>query len=92
MSLSLDEYRGKVINKVLLAGTEEDVKRFCDTAMKSLEQNKVNAHIVIRFVDKIINDFESFNPRTKNVQQWINIQAARVHFTDIKQKVCASTT
>lgn len=92
MSLSLDEYRGKLVNKVLLASTEEDVKRFSDTAMKSLEQNKVNAHIVIRFVDKIINDFESFNPRTKNVQQWINIETARVHFSGIKQKVCASAS
>ena len=90
MPLSLDEYRSKLVNKVLLASTGEDVKRFCDTAMKRLEQNKVNGHIAIRFVDKIINDFESFNPRTKNVQQWINIQTARVHFTDIKQKVCAS--
>ena len=90
MPLSLDEYRSKLVSKVLLAGSEEDVKRFCDTAMKSLGEYKVNAHIIIRFVDKAIDDFEHFNPRTKNVKQWINIQTARIHFIEIKQRICAS--
>ncbi|MBI3139606.1 MAG: hypothetical protein HYZ15_13600 [Sphingobacteriales bacterium] len=90
MPLSIDEYRNKLVNKVLLASSEDDVKRFCDTAIKSLEQNNVNGHIIIRFVDKLITDFESFNPRSKNVRQWINIQTAGRHFNEIKQRRCAT--
>ncbi len=85
MPFSLDDYRSKLVNKVLLAGAEQEVKRFCDAALKSLEQHNVNGYVIIRFVDKIINDLEGFNPRNKNLQQWSNIQSAKKYFIHLKQ-------
>jgi len=90
MSLSLDEYRTKLINKILLASSQEEVKRFIETALKALEQNKVNGHIIIRFVEKISSDLGLFNPMKKDAQQWSNIKMAKILFNRIKDQMSAS--
>ena len=87
MSLSLDEYRCKLINKILFADSQQKVKRYCDAAMNGLAQHKVNGHIVVRFVEKVISELELFNPMYKDAQQWSNIQMARILFNRIKQKI-----
>lgn len=87
MPLSLDEYRCKLINKILFAGSQGEVKRFCDAAMNGLEHHKVNGHIVVRFVDKVISELEKINPMKKDAQQWSNIQMARIQFNRIKQQI-----
>ncbi len=92
MSLSLDEYRCKLINKILFAGSHEEVKRFCDAAMKGLEHHDVNGHIVARFVEKIISELEQFNPMDKDAQQWSNIQMAKILFNRIKQRINTPAT
>lgn len=90
MSLSLDEYRTKLINKILFAASQEEVKRFIDAAIKALEQGKVNGHIISRFIEKIISDFELFNPMEKEAQQWSNIKFARILFNRIKKDLNAA--
>lgn len=87
MSLSLDEYRCKLINKILFAGSQEEVRRFCDAAMKDLEHHKVNGHIVARFVEKIIGELSQFNPMDKDAQQWSNLRMAKILFIRIKQRI-----
>ena len=84
MSLSLEEYRTMLINKILFAASQEDVKRFIVTALKALEQKKVNGHLVSRFIEKIISDLELFNPMKEESQQWRNIKLARILFNRIK--------
>jgi len=84
MSLSFEEYRTKLINKILFAASQEDVKRFIVTALKALEQKKVNGHLVSRFIEKIISDLELFNPMKEESQQWRNIKLARILFNRIK--------
>jgi hypothetical protein len=91
MSLSLDQYRTKLINKILLANSQEEVKRFIDTAIKALEQKKVNGHIIERFVDKMISDLDLFNPMNKGAQVWSNIKMAGILFNRIKQQLKAPT-
>lgn len=86
MSLSLVEYRTKLVNKILFAASHQEVKRFIDTALKALEQNKVDGHI-IWFIEKIINDLELFNPMKKEAQQWSNIKFARILFNRIKNNL-----
>ena len=87
MSLSLVEYRAKLINKILFAGSPEDVKRYINAAMKALERNKVNGHIVARFVDKMISESGQFNPIKKDSRQWNNIQMALIHLYRIKLQI-----
>ncbi|MEO7523538.1 MAG: hypothetical protein ABIT58_05550 [Ferruginibacter sp.] len=87
MSLSLTEYQGKLISKIMSANSQEEVKRYIETAMKSLEQYNLNGHIIHRFVDRIIIEFESFSPMNKNAGQWSNIKMARICFNKIKRQI-----
>jgi len=92
MSLSLDDYKTKLINKILFAASQDEVKRFIDAAIKALEQNQVNGHIVSRFVEKIISDLELFNPMKKEAQQWSNIKIALILFNRKKNKLNTPAT
>ena len=91
MSLSLDQYRTKLINKILSANSQDEVKRFINAAVKALEEKKLNGHIIARFVDKIISDFDLFNPMNKEAQNWSNIKMARILFNRIKHQLQASS-
>lgn len=75
----------------MLASSQEEVKRYIDTAMKSLEQYKLNGHIISRFVDKIIDDLELYSPLNKDEKQWSNIKMARICFNQIKRKLSLAT-
>jgi len=86
MSLSLTDYRSKLITKIMFSNSQEEVKRYIDMAMKSLEQHNLNSYIVSRFVDKILNELESFSPLNQEAQQWSNIKMARIHFNQIKRR------
>lgn len=86
MSLSLSAYRTKLIAKIMLASSQDEVKRYIDTAMKSLEQHNLNGHIVTRFTEKMLDELESFSPMNKNAQQWSNIKMAGIYFNQIKRK------
>ena len=79
-------------NMLLFSGSQEEVKRFCEDAIKGLEQNKANSHIIVQFVDNIIDELESFNPMNKDAQQWSNIRMARTHFNRIKQRLGTSVS
>ena len=87
MPSSLDEYRCKLINAILLAGSQEEVTRFCDAAMKGLDHYNVYGRIVSGLVEKTINDLEQFNPIDKDAQQWSNIRIARIIFKRIRQGI-----
>lgn len=91
MSLSLDDFRCKLINKILFSASQQDVKRYCDGAMKGLERHNVNGHIVVRFVDKTISELNQFNPIDQDSQQGHNIQIARIYFNRIKMQLTAET-
>ena len=84
MALRLDEYRTKLINKILFARSQDEVKRFIDAAMKAMDQYKVNGHLIVRFVDKMYSELNLFNPMNKDAQQWSNISMAKIIFNRIK--------
>ncbi len=87
MPLSLDEHRCKLINTILFAGSQEEVKRVCEAAIKELEKDKMNGHVIARFANKMTGELEQFNPMNKDAQQWSNITMARIYFNRIKQRV-----
>ncbi|MEP7163416.1 MAG: hypothetical protein ABI741_01920 [Ferruginibacter sp.] len=71
----------------MFSQSQEEVKRYVDTCMKNLRKNKLNGHIISRFVEKIINELESFNPLNKDAQQWSNIKMAGICFNQVKRKM-----
>ena len=92
MALKLDEYRTKLINKILSARSQDEVKRFIEAAMKALEQYNVNGHLVVRFVDKTNSELNLFNPMNKDAQQWSNISMAKIIFNRIQLQLNKAAT
>lgn len=86
MPLPLDDYRCKLIGKILQACSQDEVKRYCAAAIKGLEGHKVNAFIIARFIDKAIGDLEQFSPMDKDAQQWSNIKVARIYLKRTKER------
>jgi len=84
MSLLLDEYRLKLINNILLAGSQESVKLIIADAVKLLDQDRLNEATFDGFIRTIINDLELFSPLKKNAQQWSNIKMAKIYFHRLK--------
>jgi hypothetical protein len=86
MPRTLDDYRHKLINKILLSASPDEVRRFINTAIRSLIDHKVHGYIIVRFMDKTIYDLHEFNPISKDEQQWNNIALAKDYFTQLRRK------
>ena len=86
MARTLDDYRRKLINKILFSTSPEEVRRFSNTAIRSLIDHKVHGYIIVRFIDKTILDLEQLNPINKEEQQWNNITMAKDHFVQFRKK------
>lgn len=84
MSLTLDEYRTKLINKILFASTQDEAGHLVTASLTALEQKKINGHIISRFIDKVLYELELFSPMDQEAQQWSNIKIAMIHFLRIK--------
>ncbi len=83
MILSLDEYRCKLLDKILHASSEYEVQRFITTAMKSLQSNKVHGHIIQRFLKKSIVGLQRQEDLNGSSRHWKNISYARTHFNNL---------
>jgi len=84
MRITLDDYRCKLINKILSASSQQEAERFVDTALKSLQQNKINGYVIARFVEKAIKNLEEFKSVDHNTQQWTNIHYSLPHFCTVQ--------
>jgi hypothetical protein len=90
MATTIDDYRCKLINKILFASSQDEVRRFIAAAMKSLQQHKVNGHIVARFIEKMLQHLDEFHHADRDAQQWDNISLARTRFGEIKTALYAA--
>jgi hypothetical protein len=86
MSLSLNEHKVQLINKILAASSQAEVQNHSDRAIKTLERKRVDECMIDDFVDKLISELDSFNPMNKDAQQWSNISMAKIIFKRYKNK------
>ncbi len=85
MTLRLPDYRAKLINKILFSNSQDEVKRYIETAIRKLQQHGVGGHIVARFIEKTLDELEAFSPMNKNALQWSNIKVAKVFLFRIQR-------
>lgn len=85
--MTINDYRCKLITKILFSTSQEEVKRYIDAAMKSLVKHKVNGHLVTRFVERTTRDLAAFSPMDNDAQQWTNIKMARILFNQVKSSL-----
>ena len=87
MSPTMTEYRCDLIYRIRFARSGEEVRRLIEAAFKSLKDHKVNGHLILRFVEKVTQDLGGFNPMNQDVQQWTNIETARMQLNELKQAI-----
>ena len=90
MSLTITEYRCKLINLILCARCEKDVRRFMHASIKGLKERRLNGHLILRFLEKTAQDLNTFIPGNKEGQQWTNIQSARMQLVQLKNAMLGS--
>ena len=86
MARTLDEYRHKLIDKILLAESSRDVLRFSDTALRSLNEHNVHSYIIVRFIDKTVMNLEEVSALRIGEKQQSNIKSAIDHFIHVRRK------
>jgi len=79
-----DEHKVKLINKILLVGSQEEVKGVIDNAVQLLNKDRLNDETIAGFFKGIIGDLELFSPLKKDAQQWSNVQMAKIYFHRLK--------
>jgi hypothetical protein len=87
MALTLNEYSRELVNKILLADSQVEVKRFIDTGLKEFDTPGINGHFIIKFLDRVIEDLSEFSPMNYEAQQWANIKMARIIFSKIRRSL-----
>jgi len=86
MASTLDDYRHKLVNKIIFSTSPEEVRRYSNTAIRSLIDHKVHGYIIVRFIDKTLVDLEHLNPINKEERQWNNITLAKDYFAQFRKK------
>lgn len=76
MAKNLDDYRCKLISKILQASTTDHVTRYFNAAIKSLKEHKVNGYVQKRFLDKIELELDSIRPDELSTQEMNNREKA----------------
>lgn len=87
MNTTMEDYCCKLVNKILFAASQEEVKRYIDATMKGMVTHKVNGHIVARFIDKALLHLKEFSPMDHDAQQWTNIKMAILLFNQQKRSL-----
>jgi hypothetical protein len=83
--MKVQEYKEKLLGEILLANSQEDVKRLIKDEIALLEKNKINKQIIEELVNKLIGELDLFSPLKKNAQQWSNIKIAIIQLLRIKK-------
>ncbi len=83
----MNNHRCKLVTDIVFSTSQEEVKRYIQTAMNDLFQHKVNKHLVNRFVERIRKDLAEFKPMNYGSQQWSNIESAMNHFDRLKREL-----
>jgi hypothetical protein len=79
-ALSGSMLTGILHTKILLACSEQDVRKFCDEALRNLQHDQTEPYEVTLCIDKVIKLLDGYQPQNKNLQQWGNIQTANNFF------------
>lgn len=80
-----DGYRHKLVNKIMMAGSYEQIKRFLLTAMKSVKVHEVEEHQVNRFIAKTINQLYGINLLDQDMKLRLNVLYAKSKLEHIQR-------
>ena len=74
------------IKKILLAGSQEEVKQDLDVTINALSAKNEGADNIESFIAELTDELELLSPMNKDAGQWSNIHMARVHLHQMRKK------
>lgn len=84
MPHTFSHFHSQLINRILVAASQEEVMSIIDETLKEVELQEKEILVPFYFAGKIITELELYSPMKKDAQQWSNIQMARVHLHRIR--------
>ena len=85
-TVTLDDYRHKLVGKVVKAESYEHIKRYMLTAIRSLRKHEINGHLIARFIDKSINQLHGLSLLETDVKTNLNLKYAKLQLEIIKRR------
>jgi hypothetical protein len=89
---NLDDYRRKLVMKIVHADSYEQIKRYLFTATKALEEHQLNGHLINRFIDKSINQLHGLGLLELNPKAKLNALYAKRQLELIKRRITENKT
>jgi hypothetical protein len=71
----------------MFSNSQEEVKRYIISVLKSFEKHKLNERLITSFVDKTIEELALFEPMNKDSQQSGNIKIALIQLNRINAQI-----
>ncbi len=84
MATTLDKFRAKLVIKIFYARSAEEADRFIHAAIRAMEKAKVNAQIIGRFVDRVLNQLSFLESSAARQVQLNNIRKAVFSLENIR--------
>ncbi len=86
MSSSTAKNHSAYLKKILLAGSQKEVKQDLDVTINSLLAENQGADKIENFIAGLMDELELLSPMNKDAGQWSNIHMARVHLHQMRKK------
>lgn len=86
MSSSTAKNHSAYLKKILLAGSQEEVKHDLDVTINSLLTENQGTDKIESFIAGLMDELELLSPMNKDAGQWSNIHMARVHLHQLRKK------
>ena len=82
---NLDDYRHKLVDKILTADSYEQIKHLLLTAVKRMKEHDVHEHLISRFIDKVLNHLNGISLLGEDFRLQLNIKYAKSQLELIKR-------
>lgn len=87
MTITLDKFRVRLVNKIIEATSGTDAERYIRTAIRAMQKRKVNGYIVQRFIDCVINQLNLYHFSGMSPVQRNNITFARLELLRVRNLI-----
>ncbi len=85
MQISLKDYGNRLMDKILVAVSQAEVKLHIDNLLGKMNQNNEDPDAIVGFLNGTIHQLENLTPMDKDASQWSNIKMARIHLQHIRR-------
>ena len=83
---NLDDYREKLVSKIVTAGTTASALRLLRTAIKTLEQHAVHAHLISRFIEKTSLQLDAMQRREEGNEQRVMLASVEEEIETMRKE------